>query len=383
MGGHATKAAKMLTVVNLAFILIFGFITSLEDFYYNKIRNRWIIIAAIFGLALGIATPLFFGDSMPVQFSLPYFAEVLLNAGFALLFGYLLWYTGLWSAGDAKLFFAYALIVPLTAYNTFSSMHFPALTILVNTFVPFFIFYFVLVLAKSKNRFNWAFLKNILNLKLQMSLAVFVFGFAWPIVLLFSALKIPANIFTVIIGLFALVVISTRYLRTPLLPFAIALSLLRLVFDWKHVSSQGFLYEFILIFLVFLLTRFYLLSLSYDLFSKDVDVKKLKPGMIPAESVYKFGNFFSKRPLNYFSLLEAMMRKSEGKSVLSNIGDGLTAGDVRRLKRLLSEGKLKEPSIKVYHTLPFAPFMFVGALITIVYGMDVVVLIRLLIESFL
>ena len=48
--------------------------------------------------------------------------------------------------------------------------------------------------------------------------------------------------------------------------------------------------------------------------------------------------------------------------------DGLTKEDVLKIKWLHKHKKVEFNKIKIYQTLPFAPFLFLGALLTILFG---------------
>lgn len=64
-----------------------------------------------------------------------YLAKVLLNAALALVAGFLLWWFGLWAAGDAKLFGVLAAMLPLSTYSQAYMALFPAYVLIFNTFV--------------------------------------------------------------------------------------------------------------------------------------------------------------------------------------------------------------------------------------------------------
>ncbi len=66
---------------------------------------------------------------------LVYLAKVVANAGLALLAGFLMWWFGLWAAGDAKMFAVLALLLPLSTYRHAYLPAFPAYVLLFNTFV--------------------------------------------------------------------------------------------------------------------------------------------------------------------------------------------------------------------------------------------------------
>ncbi len=63
-----------------------------------------------------------------------YLAKVAANAGLALLAGFLMWWFGLWAAGDAKMFAVLALLLPLSTYRGAYMPAFPAYVLLFNTF---------------------------------------------------------------------------------------------------------------------------------------------------------------------------------------------------------------------------------------------------------
>ncbi len=69
---------------------------------------------------------------------LPYWGAVLANAGIAFVIGIILWEMRLWAAGDAKIFALLALSVPLSFYKNNYFSWFPSFVILFNTFFALF-----------------------------------------------------------------------------------------------------------------------------------------------------------------------------------------------------------------------------------------------------
>lgn len=64
-----------------------------------------------------------------------YLVKVAANALLALVAGFLMWWFGLWAAGDAKAFAVLALLLPLSTYRNAYMPAFPAYVLLFNTFV--------------------------------------------------------------------------------------------------------------------------------------------------------------------------------------------------------------------------------------------------------
>ena len=360
----------MIEWIIFAYIVAFGTITSLEDYYTNKIRNRWVLLAMLFGFVLSIA--LFFQEGAGILIA--YY----LNAFFSLMFGFMLWYSGLWSAGDAKLLLAYAFIIPPGFYSLSGFGNFPAVSLIVNTFTPFLIFSIIFVLIKTKKSINLDFVKYYLKPRIIGSIVLFFFGFSWIVNIAFSFFGIPTNLFLVVFSLFALILLFGRLFKFRIMSVAIILSIFRLIFDWKTWFSLHYMGLFLLMLLLFLILRFYLLSISYYLFSKKVFVEHIKPGMILAEDIIKTDKGYKKRIVSYFSLIEALLKQTKEKSVLSNAADGLTKKDVLKIKELHSKGLIKDHTLNVFQTLPFAPFMFLGALMIFFMQTDIFMWLSLL-----
>lgn len=142
----------LLDYLFLPALFLIGLITSYQDFRYGKIKNKWIILGLVWGLGIYI---LFFIWSLLVPYLSQIFSEqftyilpsyllkVFINSVIALIVGYLLWYFNAWSAGDAKLFFIFSLLLPLKYYWKSALPYFPSFALLINTFISLAIFLFL------------------------------------------------------------------------------------------------------------------------------------------------------------------------------------------------------------------------------------------------
>jgi len=117
--------------------LLIGSIAAYRDFKSGKISNKLIII----GLEVGLILLLY--SVLTGALTVNLFWQALLNAAVALVIGYALWYFDFWAAGDAKLFFIFALLLPFRFYWRSFLPVFPSLVILINVFIPFSIFIFL------------------------------------------------------------------------------------------------------------------------------------------------------------------------------------------------------------------------------------------------
>jgi hypothetical protein len=142
-----------MTLINILFlpvIFFIGLVTSYEDIKYGKIRNKWIIFGISWGL--GVLLLLFLWDSVAPSLmssrSLPiftvhfsYFLKVLVNTAIAVAVSFTMWRFHVWTAGDAKLFIIYSLLVPLPYYWKTNLLFFPSFALLANIFFIVFMYF--------------------------------------------------------------------------------------------------------------------------------------------------------------------------------------------------------------------------------------------------
>jgi len=130
----------LLDFLFLPILFLIGLITGYQDFKEGKIKNKWIILGLVWGLGIYIFF-LIWALVVPYTFILPsYIFKVFINSAIALVIGYLLWYFNLWSAGDAKLFFIFSLLLPLKYYWKTALPYFPSFALLINIFIPALLF---------------------------------------------------------------------------------------------------------------------------------------------------------------------------------------------------------------------------------------------------
>jgi hypothetical protein len=141
---------------------------------------------------------------------------------------------------------------------------------------------------------------------------------------------------------------------------------LRFVFD-KELFTLAFLKEFLILIASFIIIRFFILQLCHSVYVEYVDIHLLRPGMIPAEFVFKDKGTYKKRPFLFFSLV-SYLKKPKTMDVYAVGAEGLTEKDCRTLRKLKREGRLKFDHIKIQQILPFAVFLSIGTLVTLIAG---------------
>jgi hypothetical protein len=114
--------------------------------------------------------------------------------------------------------------------------------------------------------------------------------------------------------------------------------------------------------------RIFLFDLS-EAFTEDVNIYRLKEGMIPAEAITKQGLKVKTKEYEFLT-----PRKETAFFMRTNAG--LTKEEIDRIKKAHLAGKMHFNELKIKQTIPFAPFLFLGTLITIICQGNIIVFLR-------
>ncbi len=329
------------------YLLVVSFISLFicyEDFKNGLIRNNFIII--LFLIFIGY----FFININFIVF------DFFIHLIWTFFIGFFLYLIDVWSAGDGKFFIVLSLLFPVSIISPKISLDF-----LINSSVPFFFFYTLLIFKKSgKKEIKKAF-KSAFNLYNASLIILIYLGLAWFLTLPLKIMGITVNVFIFIIIFFITIEMVNRIKKINLEFLYVFLAILRIIIDFKNVFTLSFIYQLLIIVFVFIFFRFFILKLGFKLNVKEVDIDKLKPGMEMAEGIIKTDGEYFKKKLFQASFYDFLIQKKE-KLIHSKI---LTKKDIRKISNLKKESKIKFSSILVHTHMPFAIFIFIGFILTI------------------
>lgn len=365
-----------LELIFLPMILFLGVITSYEDIRFNKIKNKWIIFGLIYSfLAYAILITFYLFDG---NINTHYLLELITNFLFAITVGFGLWYISIWTAGDGKLFIAYSALIPLSVYSLGYIKWAPSLILLINILLPAFIAMFVLMLVRTRveniKKVFTDFFKETFQLNKLLRIALSLFAIFWIVNLFLLLVNINNTILRMVLIILIFLGIQKKLGKNALILF-IGIACLRLIID-KSVYSMDFLINFlILVFLAKLIMSFLrgsFSNLGKEIFSKEINVNKLKPGMVLSEVIIKKKEI-GKDKMNELKKQGAEIIRNKGyyyiKKSKSHIdfdnfigeeAEGLTKAQIEMIK------KIGIKKIKISQTMPFAPFIFLGVLLTLI-----------------
>jgi len=163
-------------------IYILGILSSYTDIKYNLIKNKYLLFAISYGLAIYFYLFFIKHDSfIPIEL-------LLWNSFTAICIGYILYLRRIWSAGDAKLFFTMSFLTPSLKYLPIFKL--PALPLFINISIIGFVS--IIIIDSIKIFMNVKYVpisvyKHSLN-KFFNSLLI-IFSITWIIWLLLSKIN--------------------------------------------------------------------------------------------------------------------------------------------------------------------------------------------------
>lgn len=302
------------------------------------------------------------------------------------------WYFGIWTAGDGKLFIAFSALIPLSAYKIGYQKLIPSITLLINIFIPALLIMVIFILFKIRiknlKKILESLLKEFFHPKELLNSIIYLFGIYWVIQLLLSLIGLDDYILRIVLTLLIFLIIQKK-LKNKALYFMFAISLVRFIID-KSIYSLSFLIDFLILVFIWRLIRSFLKGtiskLGQEIFTKNIKVSKLKLGMILSETIEKKEkitkkelSILKKEPdikiIKYKSNYYIKKPKPllELKNFIEEEAEGLTIKQIKKIKNI----GIKK--IKVSQTIPFAPFIFLGVILTIIANGNILIVIKNLI----
>ena len=351
--------------------LIFCGYACYTDFKIQKIRN----ICSFGLLYAGVLSQLmawYLGTTTPL-----YILGLFFGSGIAAFAFY--WF-GIFSPGDSKLFWGLCLILPPPLFRLLSgALSFPPLILALNIVIPYTIGTLGYLLFKFLLRRNkLEMLRNSLIANLQKEILLsktfnllLLIGIGSAITYIFKLFEWEISRFlqfSLILTIFVLgQKLLSRFSKTPtyytIIGFVcIWISLQVSASITMFISSLAFFLGVYIV--VFVIAKQLILGLAMTL-EQNIDIANLKVGMIPAEQIVQTT---SKDGLIRYERQQATFSSGmAGHIIISPSAVGLSKDEITNLKNLADQGKFAKfgNKIKIQPAICFAPFIFIGTLLTI------------------
>lgn len=288
---------------------------------------------------------------------------------------------GVFSPGDAKLFWGLCLIFPVSLFRNLSgTLGFAPLVLALNIIVPYSIGvlgYLIFRFVSMENKLQL--LRHFVRSSFQkakmfeslFSLILFV-GVGAALTSLLRRIGWEPDPFLalvfVLVGFTMVQKLLSLLPKTPVYYAVIGFGCLLLAIQSAPslpVFLASFAAFFALYFLVFFVAKQLILSVASVILDSTVEVSRLQPGMVPAEQIVRV-----EQPDGSIHYEKQRVEFSRGRGenvVISPDPAGLTDEEVDQLQNLAVAGAFAEfgNEIKVQPAIRFAPIITVGVLLTI------------------
>jgi preflagellin peptidase FlaK len=292
---------------------------------------------------------------------------------------------GAWAGGDVKLFTALAALLPFyPALITYPVLNytFPLeaaypfpLTIIINSILsmlPFLLIYVLFVAMRTKPHLLGELLSPIKDWQKNLATTLLITAAVTISVLIVQLINYN-NIILYLILIYVLSFLISKlpkYVKAAIITLAVFYSLY-LYFQVTIIGIATLLVTLMVIGIV----RKLLTSVSREALQDDYPIENLKEGMILAYKLYQINgdlewdekSFFTRVRETFATKDLTMINRQPGKLVISSLAAGLTEDDIKLLKKLQKEGKIKD-EVRVKRGVPFAPSILIGLLISLFIG---------------
>lgn len=350
----------MIEVLFVSAALLGAVLSSYTDLKSGVIPNK--LSFSLMGLGLG-------GYLIYSTYLSNYELLLLVLKNFIIIFvaGYLFWFLGGWSAGDAKELMFLAALVP--HYPEFLKQYFApvlppypfALTMLFNTLLAVFPFITLYAIIMSLTKVGIKkFLTPLLDFRAHGFRALLLMaGYSFAMLLGHGLLFLPA-------------ILALGLIRDKRASLASAVAMTGAYAFFGAGDPWSILKYFLFAALLLAAIGFFFNAfriLRKEGLRSEMRITDLREGMILAEDFYERDGAVLRDDRDTLEKLwDTIKSRALKKEKLINTGAaGVTEEDIERLRKMLSQGKL-ENRVMVTRAMPFAPAILLGFLLSLAAG---------------
>lgn len=380
---------EILEFLCLILVLTLGVLSSFTDINYSKIRNKTLIIFLFASIFLNFLIFIYLVYTGIFKFYFLFF--FIINILASLISGYLLYYFNIWSAGDGKLFFIFICLIPLSLYAKSTFLMWPFLVCLINIFILslfFILINFIYRIFYIKVSFME--IGHIITEDLRTNFFKYLyrlFVITWILSYIFSLLNFYID--PILIQVFTLIIIFLfEKFLSKINVLLIGGVILRFIFD-SSIYSLSYILNFIVYLFVFVMIFGVFKKIidfsSLSIFSYVVSSKELKCGMFMSEKII-CKNKLDFKEIASLKKAKIPFRKYKGKWYILYLNNQVIEPSILNSNKIgVEELKiLKRIGFKRYRIsqiLPFAPFIFLGIIVTFLIRKDAISFIKSILSN--
>ena len=342
------------TNILIFLILISGTLLSWFDIKKRIIPNKIIIPFLSIGITLNLL------NKIP-DFRINY----LINILFAFFIGFFLWFINFWNAADGKLFLTFTSLLPIELFFIEKTQLY-SYNLVIYTFVPIFFVFIIIMFFQIRSSELLFALKESMKPKIILNIFVAFFSFQWIIQIINSNYGLRLNFFINVLILFFIFESLKKVLKFKLINLFYITAVLRVFIDINNIFSLNFIYYFISQLAIFIIVVYFFIHIAYFKFGVHVKISNLQPGMNLCEKIIKKENKYTVIPNINISLFMFLRDKTDDKSVIEIRPEGLTKKEINMIQTWNKARKMEVGALLIQKRIPYAPFQFLGVIIFII-----------------
>ncbi len=349
--------------------------TSYTDAKYKKIKN----IASLGLIGFGILNHVIYlliGGLEAEQRLVPNLSIIFWGG----LFGVMLYLLGVWSAGDAKLFWGFSVAAPPMLFRSIPAATTPLpITMLINIFLVYLLLVLPAILLKtSREEKRVAFRENITNMEAFKNTLKRVFvDFPFFLLILYGSTYLVSefltprgvfiNGFVQGIAIIAFLVWLNRFITKKgfdLYKNLIVLLICCVGLFFVPVFRERCIVLAPIVFVVFFL-RSFISDLGSKVFVKETNLSGLTEGVIPAERITQTAT--PDGQIQYEKESAIFPTREKHNVILDVSSRGMSEGEIKEIQALSKNSTFQDiaDTIKIQQHCSLAVFICLGGLLTI------------------
>ncbi|MYK19520.1 hypothetical protein F4055_15340 [Candidatus Poribacteria bacterium] len=367
----------MLSYQNLSVVLLLLFCLSATytDLRERKIKN-FCSYGAIYAGILCQVISVLSGSSTLLG------SVVTLLGGFFIVL--VLYWFGIFAAGDAKLVWGASLLMPVGLFAEASEFaQYTPTALIINIFVPYCLILVVYLFIKAKTRQKWeAFMEifqqedfrpQIFEMVFRL---IFLLGLRVVVTLSLDWLGIELEfwyqLLLVLFVYFTLSYFVKKFGLEKVRNYVVCVVLIELMVittPWTlNAWSEAYLplLKIYLVYIaIFFFARHFVQSLDSMVLDREIDISDLKEGMVPAEQILKIER--EDGEVAYSKQGFALPNALNANIILGTLPGGVSKEKATELKQLVEDGKFEsfDNKIRIQRSLRFAPMICLGVILTL------------------
>jgi hypothetical protein len=308
----------------------------------------------------------------------------IITVGGGFLIVLVLYWFGIFAAGDAKLVWGASLLMPVGLFSEASAFaQYTPTSLIINIFVPYCVILVMYLCLKTNVQQKWQafmlifqqedFHQQIFEMVFRL---IFLLGLRVVVTLSLGWLGIELGLWQQLLVVFSLYFILSYYVKKfgleRIRNYVVSVVMIQLMIittPWTlNAWSQAYaplLKIYLLYLTVFFFGRYFIENLDGMVLDREVNISDLKEGMVPAEQIIRIKG--DDGEVTYSKQGFALPNVLNSNIVLGTLPGGVSKEKAAELKQLSEDRKFEDfdNKIRIQRSLRFAPMICLGVILTI------------------